>query len=488
MLEVLGLVLIAAAIGAALVIAGTLALGFLILVPFLYDYIRFRRRIFTADPGPISGFALTYSVSRGEPIDLYVHSTAPARLTLHRLGSDWDQVGGETPIDPQQQSTRFDIGKGVPWRKSLTLDSSALEPGLYRIDLVHKGNALARFSIPMIVKPDRPSGLCVILSTTTWEAYNAFGDISHYENNHIGKLSRAIGKFLKRPNWFADFVSKRRPNILFDDEVTGPSFGKPYSSFIVRNELEFLVFLARKGFSFSLYCDDDLASMPDLQNANALIFPGHSEYWTDKMFYTLERAMARGAKIYFTNSSFEGHCVAKDGGWRFKTRPVEQFSNSLSGTHGTQDGALTAAPYRVLEPGHWVFAGTGLKAGDLFGENCVNTPTVDAIGHEHLQYEIDLTGQPMKGASGFFTGKTGYGSGAFTTLAIGTNPAGPSHMVYRDLPGGGWVFNPSSYSFNGALLHDEAIARLVENLMKNMAANPRSDRSKGEILIAAQQN
>jgi hypothetical protein len=38
-------------------------------------------------------------------------------------------------------------------------------------------------------------------------------------------------------------------------------------------------------------------------------------------------------------------------------------------------------------------------------------------------------------------------------------------MVYRDTPSGGWIFNASSISFNGALLCDQAIARIVCNLM-----------------------
>jgi hypothetical protein len=28
---------------------------------------------------------------------------------------------------------------------------------------------------------------------------------------------------------------------------------------------------------------------------------------------------------------------------------------------------MTAAPYKVVEPEHWVFAGTGLEDGSIFG-------------------------------------------------------------------------------------------------------------------------
>ena len=464
------------------------ALAVLFFGPFVYDYVRLSAGRFKIDAGPVSGFARAYSVTRGQPIDLYIHSTAPLILTVQRLTSDWTRVGGETQIAAQDQGSHFNWRTGVSWEKSITLESAPLEPGLYRFDLAQKQNPSTRFSIPMIVKGERPQALVVILSTNTWEAYNAFGGISHYENGHVGALSKLISSFLKRPNWYPNFVSKLRPNILFSAETAMAPFGQAYSSFTIRNELEFLVFLHRKGFSFSVYSDDDLASMPELQRANAFIFPGHSEYWSDAMFYALERYLGRGGKAFFANSSLEGHCSPKNNGWEFKTRPPEQFSNPISGTHGTRDGALTAAPYRLLDPDHWVFAGTGLKKNDLFGEACVNRPSIDAVGHKHLRYELDLTGQPQQGASGYFTGKTGYGSGAFTTLAIGTNPAGPAHMVYRDLPGGGWVFNTSSYTFNGALLHDKAIARITENLMANAAGEPRRSRSAEASLVTASQN
>jgi hypothetical protein len=451
------------------VMAAVAGLVFLFAAPFLYDFLRLRIGTFKIDPGPISGFARSYSVDPGKPIDLYIHSTTPFVLKTLRLESDWVEVGRDIELPAQLQNRRFNWREGVAWRKSTTLETATLSPGLYRFDLVQRSHDARRFSIPMIVKGPHPRPLCVILATNTWEAYNVFGGISHYENKHIFKLSKVIGEFLQRPKWGPHFVSKLRPNSLFSTEVAMPPFGESYSSFTIRNELEFLVFLHRSGFLFNVYCDDDLASMPELQHAQALIFPGHEEYWTDEMHYALERHMARGGKVYFSNSSLEGHCIAKNNGWEFKARPPEQLSNPISGTHGTQEGVFTAAPYRVLEPNHWIFAGAGLETGDLFGENCLNHPSTDAVGHEHLRHRIDLTGQPRKGASGYFTGKTGSGSGAFTTLAIGTNPLGPAHMVYRDLPGGGWVFNPSSYSFNGALLHDPVIAKIVSNLMIDAA-------------------
>jgi hypothetical protein len=39
--------------------------------------------------------------------------------------------------------------------------------------------------------------------------------------------------------------------------------------------------------------------------------------------------------------------------------------NEGVGASFTGSGLFTAAPYRVLEPEHWIFAGTNLDDGDL---------------------------------------------------------------------------------------------------------------------------
>ncbi len=31
---------------------------------------------------------------------------------------------------------------------------------------------------------------------------------------------------------------------------------------------------------------------------------------------------------------------------------------------------MTAAPYQVIDADHWIYEGTGLKQGDIFGRDC----------------------------------------------------------------------------------------------------------------------
>src|SRR3978361_693652 len=46
-------------------------------------------------------------------------------------------------------------------------------------------------------------------------------------------------------------------------------------------------------------------------------------------------------------------------------------------------GIMTGAPYRVLDGSHWVFAGTGLRTGDVFGAKSLHMRCPGgASGHE----------------------------------------------------------------------------------------------------------
>jgi hypothetical protein len=63
---------------------------------------------------------------------------------------------------------------------------------------------------------------------------------------------------------------------------------------------------------------------------------------------------------------------------------VGESEASLLGVVYTEEGVMTAAPYAVVEPDHWVFEGTGLTAaGDVFGESSFNERIPGgASGHE----------------------------------------------------------------------------------------------------------
>ena len=127
---------------------------------------------------------------------------------------------------------------------------------------------------------------------------------------------------------------------------------------------------------------------------------------------------------------------------------VESEANLL-GVVFTDPGAMTVAPYEVVDSTHWILAGTGLRQGDLFGTKML-----------HARYG--------DGASGHETDKISPSSPKnLTLLAKGLNPDdGGAHMVYFETPGGGAVFSAGSITFPSALLCDEPCSRITANVLR----------------------
>ena len=122
---------------------------------------------------------------------------------------------------------------------------------------------------------------------------------------------------------------------------------------------------------------------------------------------------------------------------------------NLLGVVCTETGIMTSAPYKAIAADHWVFEGTGLRNGDLFGAKTL---------HERVP----------GGASGHETDKRSASSPKNTVLlAKGVNPdEGGSEMVYHEPGGGGAVFSAGSITWPSALLPDEAISRITRNVLE----------------------
>jgi hypothetical protein len=127
---------------------------------------------------------------------------------------------------------------------------------------------------------------------------------------------------------------------------------------------------------------------------------------------------------------------------------VHEPEARLLGVGYTRAGLFTAAPYQVLLPDHWAFAGTGVRAGDLIGTRTLNT-------------------RIPGGASGHETDKVSPNSPAGTNvLARGTNPrGGGAELTVYHTDSGGAVFASGSINFVTALPVDDVLAQLVRNVL-----------------------
>lgn len=109
---------------------------------------------------------------------------------------------------------------------------------------------------------------------------------------------------------------------------------------------------------------------------------------------------------------------------------------------------MTAAPYRAIDASHWIFEGTGLRNGDLFGETTL---------HERVS----------GGASGHETDKRSASSPPNAVLlAKGTNAdGGGAEIVYHEPGSGGAVFSVGSITWIPALFPDERVSRITRNVL-----------------------
>ena len=136
---------------------------------------------------------------------------------------------------------------------------------------------------------------------------------------------------------------------------------------------------------------------------------------------------------------------------RFGMR-VESEANLL-GVVYTETGVMTAAPYRVERADHWIFSGTGVNNGDLFGQRSL---------HERIP----------GGASGHETDKISPSSPqGIVRLAKGLNPNdGGGEIAYYETPSGGAVFSVGSICWPSSLLVDDVVASVTANVLRRFTA------------------
>jgi hypothetical protein len=235
-------------------------------------------------PGPehaIEGFADRVSVTPGQPVRLFVSTTATSwTASAFRLGADaravWTsppQPGHQQPAAILQNPTNTVV---APWAPSLTVDTAGWDPGDYLFRLDTTG---AQRYVPLTVRTPSNAGRVVIVNAvTTWQAYNQWGGYSLYKG----------------------------PDGKRTDRARAVSFDRPYA-FDMRGAGQFLQFelgavrvAETAGISLGYATDVDLHADPRLlDGARAMITLGHDEYWSTAMRAAATTARDRGINLAF---------------------------------------------------------------------------------------------------------------------------------------------------------------------------------------------
>lgn len=457
----------------------------------------------------ILGYVWPRSVRSGERSEFRVHSPEPYRLSLWRYGwkremvriLGWfDEHGPRAvmQITPDGDYTQT----GVGWNKTgygsahhTQFVTGPERSGLYYLHA--KGEQSGQFfSFPWVVAPAQPTApIAVLASSNTWLAYNNFGGRSNYINAHclpdepVVNARQDLIRYTKAGSFNvwgyqdAEYLplSFERPEpgnaVREHEEVTDPIEGRLPCG-MAPAEWRLLGWLERERFAYDYYSELQLHNGDlDLDAYKILILSVHPEYWSKEMYQRVKAWVhERGGRLMYLGGNglnceveflgedclkFKTHLQPSTGGELGMPDPDDpdvylesrmhrtlESEANLLGVVCTETGIMTAAPYQVERAEHWVFAGTGLSNGDLFGQNS-------------LQERIH------GGASGHETDKMSPHSPPGTVrLAKGTNPDnGGSEIVCYGTDSGGAVFSVGSITYVPCLLVDDVISRITSNVI-----------------------
>lgn len=347
------------------------------------------------------------SAGRGERVALHVSTDAPSfDVEVVRDGASrevvWrvDGVTGTLHETPPDASSR-----GCGWPATLDIPVGDWRSGYYAATVIAENEHADAF---LVVRPDPsdPAPAILVLSTTTWHAYNDWGGPSLYTGGTRVSFERPFAKgFLVKPEPFGRMM-QREP----DREAMGfRNWARPLGisdwcggAGWFTYERRFARWAESNGSRLDVAVSQDLERYPEILEGHRLYLSvGHDEYWSWGMRDALDSFVAGGgnAAIFSGNTCFWQIRFETDhrGMTCFKYRadedpvrgtPEERFltgcwSDRRVGRPETSTIGLTfsrggyshyglGAPetsgaYTVHRPRHWAFEGTGLAEGSEFG-------------------------------------------------------------------------------------------------------------------------
>ena len=443
------------------------------------------------------GYAWPKCVQAGERSEFRVHCHEPYKLDLWHYGLEkthvktigwFDEHGPRATV---QITPDGDYSQtGVEWNKAGYTSphhkqyvTAPSQSGLYYFHAKTESGSF--FSFPWIVAPAEPTApIAVLLANINWNAYNNFGGRSNYIHPSTLPVTPTVNARLElhrytnpeHVSWgFEQYdpLSFDRPepinHIPETEQITDPIEGRA-ACHVAPAEWRLLGWLEREGFNADVYSETQFHwETLQLDDYRVLIISTHPEYWSRAMYQRLKAwVFERGGRLLYLGGNGlncevefidEQTCIYQNGDSRVLSDPDCPYESrfhlrneseaNLLGVVFDDRGIMTAASYQVIDSDHWVFDGTSLTKGDLFGERCQ---------HQRIP----------GGASGHETDKISASSPQNTQLlAEGQNPDdGGAQMVLHEPAGGAAVFSVGSICWPSSLLVDDAVSRITANVVR----------------------
>jgi len=388
----------------------------------------------------IEGYCSHTSVRAGEKLGVFLSANPGTDVTIdvYRIGYYGGKGGrhvttlGPFAVAPQPTPP---VGENrlreCQWDRTteITIPRDWVS-GVYLGKLSCRGHRYQSYII-WVVRDDRPADLLFQTSDTTWQAYNKWPEAhSLYDTDEP-----------KRPWNATTWISYDRPYGFYPQVVSQP-LSQGSGEFLLW-EYPLCFWLEQHGYDVSYISNIDThADGPGLARAKGFLSVAHDEYWSLEMYENVRAAIQRGLSVAFLcgnsvsgvvplnlkNSAGRPHRLLYRRGMFGGTTSAHVTEKWEE--HGPDEsllvGARTMSPangsgnWIVTQADHWIFAGTGMKNGDLIP---------GLVGWEHH-------GEPGKvpGLAVIAAGPTLKAGGEASSFAATVYPG----------PKGNWVFNAAT--------------------------------------------
>ncbi|MEQ1861984.1 MAG: N,N-dimethylformamidase beta subunit family domain-containing protein [Chthoniobacteraceae bacterium] len=335
----------------------------------------------------IEGYCSKQSVLVGEAIDIFVSTTPAAKFTIEifrtgyyggrgaRLMQTLGPFAGKQQPVPAVGEKRLVECK---WEPTTTLKIPADWPsGVYLgrlTTLPDTGDKPYWQSyVVFVVRDTRKADVMLQVSDNTWQAYNKWPESTSLYTDPRGAHARGVAASFDRPyGKYAQIYE--HPLSIGSGEWLCFEFPLAY-------------WLEEHGYDVTYCSNSDCLDAAQITRAKTFLSVGHDEYWDVRQYHAVKGAIDAGVNVLWltgnavcsvTPFSENKRVIERTG--HFSAMPddeVEKARRVFTEDHqrvGPDEsliiGARTVIPFNgggdwtCTKPDHWLFEGTGMKAGD----------------------------------------------------------------------------------------------------------------------------
>lgn len=471
----------------------------------------------------IRGFPRQPSPVVGGEVVLHVATDAPEfRVEFWRCGADLELVetSGWLPGRPapaHQPFQDWSVANSDTWGRALApwppyrfAVPQAWRPGVYVAVLVEGDGAGRAVTSPDRTTPDgrdgkvlvvvrserpRPDALLLKLPLLTWHAYGVVhGDLFGPANDGGTWCLYSLPRPGRLPEDPPPSVNLHRPGggtggVPYDLWNTDPLDPTSPRQVFAHWDWRLVRWLERSGYAVEYCTDLDLHRLGAalLRPHRLLVSAGHDEYWSDAMRSAVAAWVDGGGNLATLSGNTMWWRVAFDAepedGAALAFRRLHQWSDPAHGTEpentllgasfrngGERDRDDHPVPvgFRVQHADSWVFAGTGLRDGDVFG----GEPDEYVVGYEcdgaHFDRADLEVGRPVvpSGEDGTPTDALILGVGDLRPSGWGFGNAAATIVLLRR--GRGSVFNAATTDWVRLLDRPGPVDRITRTVLDRL--------------------